>query len=140
MGGKLDRKFRRKYRLILSREDGYLLLTTIYVLLASTIFFSSIIHIVSSQMLQYRQYSHAYQAKAALQMSKNILQDELVKQGDIQTGVVHTSNGDVVITSESSDGLIHYYFEIASQQGIIYRDELIHKENKILETTENISE
>ena len=126
--------------MILSREDGYLLLTTIYVLLASTIFFSSIIHIVSSQMIQYRQYSYAYQAKAALQMSKNILQDELVKQGDIQTGVVHTSNGDVVITSNSTDGIIHYYFEITSQQGIIYRDELIHKENKILETTENISE
>lgn len=90
-------------------------------------------------MLQYRQYSHAYQAKAALQMSKNILQDELVKQGDIQTGVVHTSNGDVVITSESSDGLIHYYFEIASQQGIIYRDELVLKENKMLETLENAS-
>ena len=91
-------------------------------------------------MLQYRQYSHAYQAKSALQMSKNILQDELVKQGDIQTGVVHTSNGDVIITSNSTDGIIHYYFEITSQQGIIYRDELIHKENKILETTENISE
>lgn len=90
-------------------------------------------------MLQYRQYSHAYQAKAALQMSKNILQDELVKQGDIQTGVVHTSNGDVVITSESSDGLIHYYFEIASQQGVIYRDELVLKENKMLETLENAS-
>lgn len=90
-------------------------------------------------MLQYRQYSHAYQAKSALQMSKNILQDELVKQGDIQTGVVHTSNGDVVITSESSDGLIHYYFEIASQQGIIYRDELVLKENKMLETLENAS-
>ena len=91
-------------------------------------------------MLQYRQYSHAYQAKSALQMSKNILQDELVKQGDIQTGVVHTSKGDVIITSNSTDGIIHYYFEITSQQGIIYRDELIHKENKILETTENISE
>lgn len=90
-------------------------------------------------MLQYRQYSHAYQAKATLQMSKNILQDELVKQGDIQTGVVHTSNGDVVITSESSDGLIHYYFEIASQQGVIYRDELVLKENKMLETLENAS-
>ena len=126
--------------MILSREDGYLLLTTIYVLLASTIFFSSIIHIVSSQMLQYRQYSHAYQAKSALQMSKNLLQNELVKQRNIQTGVVHTSKGDVIITSNSTDGIIHYYFEITSQQGIIYRDELIHKENKILETTENISE
>ena len=140
MGGKLDRKFRRKFRLIFSREDGYLLLTTIYVLLASTIFFSSMIHIVSSQMIQYRQYSHAYQAKSALQMSKNILQNELVKQRNIQTGVVHTSKGDVIITSNSTDGIIHYYFEITSQQGIIYRDELIHKENKILETTENISE
>ncbi|HZK47451.1 MAG TPA: hypothetical protein VFC64_05885 [Atopostipes sp.] len=136
----MDRKFRRKYRLILSREDGYLLLTTIYVLLASTIFFSSMIHIVSSQMIQYRQYSHAYQAKSALQMSKNLLQNELVKQRNIQTGVVHTSKGDVIITSNSTDGIIHYYFEITSQQGIIYRDELIHKENKILETTENISE
>ena len=126
--------------MILSREDGYLLLTTIYVLLASTIFFSSMIHIVSSQMIQYRQYSHAYQAKSALQMSKNILQNELVKQRNIQTGVVHTSKGDVIITSNSTDGIIHYYFEITSQQGIIYRDELIHKENKILETTENISE
>ena len=126
--------------MILSREDGYLLLTTIYILLASTIFFSSIIHIVSSQMIQYRQYSHAYQAKSALQMSKNLLQNELVKQRNIQTGVVHTSKGDVIITSNSTDGIIHYYFEITSQQGIIYRDELIHKENKILETTENISE
>ena len=126
--------------MILSREDGYLLLTTIYVLLASTIFFSSMIHIVSSQMIQYRQYSHAYQAKSALQMSKNLLQNELVKQRNIQTGVVHTSKGDVIITSNSTDGIIHYYFEITSQQGIIYRDELIHKENKILETTENISE
>lgn len=98
------------------------------------------IHIVSSQMIQYRQYSHAYQAKSALQMSKNLLQNELVKQRNIQTGVVHTSNGDVIITSNSTDGIIHYYFEITSQQGIIYRDELIHKENKILETTENISE
>ena len=139
MGGKLGRKFKRKCRLILSREGGYLLLTTIYVLLASTIFFSSIIHIVSSQMMQYRQYSHAYQAKSALKMSKVMLQDELVKQGDILTGVVHTSNGDVIITSESSDGLIHYYFEIASQQGVTYRDEIVLKENKMLETLENAS-
>ena len=140
MGGKLGRKFKRKCRLILSREGGYLLLTTIYVLLASTIFFSSIIHIVSSQMMQYRQYSHAYQAKSALKMSKVMLQDELVKQGDILTGVVHTSNGDVVITSESSDGLIHYYFEIASQQGVTYRDEIVLKENKMLETLEDASD
>ena len=140
MGGKLGRKFKRKCRLILSREGGYLLLTTIYVLLASTIFFSSIIHIVSSQMMQYRQYSHAYQAKSALQMSKVMLQDELVKQGDILTGVVHTSNGDVIITSESSDGLIHYYFEIASQQGVTYRDEIVLKENKMLETLEDASD
>ena len=140
MGGKLGRKFKRKCRLILSREGGYLLLTTIYVLLASTIFFSSIIHIVSSQMMQYRQYSHAYQAKSALKMSKVMLQDELVKQGDILTGVVHTSNGDVIITSESSDGLIHYYFEIASQQGVTYRDEIVLKENKMLETLEDASD
>ena len=140
MGGKLGRKFKRKCRLILSREGGYLLLTTIYVLLASTIFFSSIIHIVSSQMMQYRQYSHAYHAKSALKMSKVMLQDELVKQGDILTGVVHTSNGDVIITSESSDGLIHYYFEIASQQGVTYRDEIVLKENKMLETLEDASD
>lgn len=116
----------------LAAEDGYLLLTTLFFLIVSVIFTTSMIRISSSHILQYNQLSHTYQAKAAINISKSRLLKEIDKNVYPQTGVIKTSNGEVFITNRQTEDVIHYHFELAYKNGVTYRDDLIVQKSSIL--------
>lgn len=113
MGGQLDgggRNKRSRRRHQLKSEKGYLLISTLFFLMFSGLFAQSMIKIVGNQMIQFRQISSAYQAKSALNMSKELLRQEINKNDIPNGGTINTSMGPVIIKREERKE--EYTFEL----------------------------
>lgn len=82
-----------------TKEDGYLLVTTLLLLILSGLFLQATIHIYSNQIIQFKQFSSAYEYKAILNMGEIKLR-EFVKQeneGEPIEGTIETSLGPIKI-------------------------------------------
>lgn len=95
MGKKLEKRRQRRIRLVsFQAEEGYLMLSTLFLLVLTGIFLQSAINISANYIIQLNQLSMAYQAKTALNMSERILHDyitehsnELPEQGELSSSV-----------------------------------------------------
>lgn len=90
-------------------------------------------------MVQYNQLSHSYQAKAAINISKNLLEKEIENNIYPQSGVVQTSIGEVSITHNEVKDMIHYYFKMDYKNGVTYRDEMIVRKKPVVENEEPLT-
>lgn len=89
---KIGEKIKRNSPKIKS-EKGYLLLSTLFMLILSGIITQSIIKISTNHIIQLNQLSDNYQAKTALNMAENMLHchilngNQLLKKGKIVSSV-----------------------------------------------------
>lgn len=120
MGGELEagRNYRKKLINIRS-EKGYLMLSTLYLLILTGIFSQSIIKTSANYIIQLNQISSTYQAKAALNMSERVLKDYIVDNdyelpekvklsssiGDIKGIKISDDEYELVITQENGNQL-----------------------------------
>lgn len=79
------------------KQQGYLLISTIFLLFFTALFSQSMIRISASQLVQLQQVATAYQAKTALNISEKILMDYIANNGLPNRGEINTSNGIVKI-------------------------------------------
>lgn len=102
----------------LSDEDGYLLISTLFFLVFAGLFSHSIIKISSYQIIQLRQYSSAYKAKGALNMSEELLINYIEENDAIPSiGRIKTSVGDIEMVKESDDKFI---IKLTLKNGVQY--------------------
>jgi len=120
----LDRGRGNRKRINLASNKGYLLLSTLYFLVLSGLFSSSIIQVSGNHIIQLKQLATGYEAKSALNMSKQILEEE-IQTNDIPTeGVVETSLGDVSIAREETDDIYTFTLTLTTTSGTKYSDDL----------------
>lgn len=83
MGRKLgkNRQFRKELTSLKS-EEGYLMLSTLFLLVLTGLFLQGVIKISTNHIIQLNQISSAYQAKTALNMSERILKDYILENSD----------------------------------------------------------
>lgn len=102
-----------------TNEDGYMLVTTLLLLILSGLFLQATIHIYSNQIIQFKQFSSAYEYKAALNIAETVLKEiiEDEKEGQPVEGTIETSLGSVKIEkiTEDSNRLTIY-----TQEGGVY--------------------
>jgi len=117
--GRVNRK-----RINLASNKGYLLVSTLFFLVLSGLFSSSIIQVSGNHIIQLKQLATSYEAKSALNMSKQILAKE-IKNSEIPTeGVVETSLGDVSIAREETDDIYTFTLTLTTTSGTKYSDDL----------------
>lgn len=119
MGRKLERRDRKRHLIsMVNDENGYLLISTLLFLIFSGLFSHSIIKISTHQIVQLRQYSSAYQAKGALNMSEELLYKYILENEDTpSSGRIKTSAGDIEMVKESDDKFI---FKLTLKNGVQY--------------------
>lgn len=119
MGRKLERRDRKRHLIsMVNDENGYLLISTLFFLIFSGLFSHSIIKISTHQIVQLRQYSSAYQAKGALNMSEELLYKYILENEDTpSSGRIKTSAGDIEMVKESDDKFI---LKLTLKNGVQY--------------------
>ncbi len=119
MGGELGR---RKLK-IGSNEQGYLLITTLYILIFSGLFSHSVIKISVHQMVQLNQLSMGYLAKGTLNMGEDLLKNYIEEQDTLpEQGEIKTSNGQITITKTSTN---EYKLELKTKEGYSFKKSVI---------------
>lgn len=108
----------------LKGNQGYVLISTLFFLLLSGLFSHSIIQLSSNYLLQLRQVSSAYEAKAALNMSASLLQKEFKEGKHPSEGNIRTSAGQVHITSVEQAEQINYTLQLTKGNGEIFEKEV----------------
>lgn len=145
----MGRRDKRRYlnKLKFRSEHGYLLVSTLYFVVFSALFTQSMIKIASNQMMQLNQLSHSYQAKAALNIGKELLKQQTDEGAYPLSGKVKTSIGVIDITQVEAVNGISYHLLLTSEFGTTYKDYIFFEEIDLNETpqvfeesTENISQ
>lgn len=92
------RKF-TKESMNLQSEKGYLMLSTLYLLILTGIFSQSIIKTSANYIIQLNQISSAYQTKVAVNMTERILKDYIVENNYElpETGKISSSIGNIEV-------------------------------------------
>lgn len=99
MAGK---KRNKKEILCLKSEQGYLMLTTLFLLMLSGIMTQSLIKISTNHIIQLNEISASYEAKAALNVAENLLNEQLKEDNhNIQKGKIVASCGEIIIEKQS---------------------------------------
>lgn len=85
-------------------EHGYLLMSTLFFLVFTGLFTQMLIKISGNHIIQLRQFSEAYQAKAALNMSESILKQYIESNKEApEKGKITTSIGLVNLQKRSEE-------------------------------------
>ena len=130
MGEKLDR---RTFRVNIRNEEGYLLISTLFFLLFSSIFTASMIRISGNQILQYNQLTIAYESKAALNMAENLLLEYVNEHGPVKEGSVQTSIGEINLSVVDESKGITYLLTLEGDTGYNYSKEILYVIEPFLE-------
>lgn len=89
---------------IWTSEQGYLMISTLFVLLLAGIITQSFIKISTNHLLQLNEIAATYQAKASLNMAEQIVRDQLDDTNQIiQSGKIITSQGEILIEKQAED-------------------------------------
>lgn len=130
MGEKLDR---RTFRVNIRNEEGYLLISTLFFLLFSSIFTASMIRISGNQILQYNQLTISYESKAALNMAENLLLEYVNEHGPVKEGSVQTSIGEINLSVVDESKGITYLLTLEGDTGYNYSKEILYVIEPFLE-------
>jgi hypothetical protein len=90
----------------------------------SGLFSQSMIKIAGNQIIQYRQISTAYEAKSALNMSKQLLRREVEEKSPPENGSITTSVGTVKIEQEENEESFIIALTLMTNSGAEYSDSL----------------
>lgn len=90
----------------------------------SGLFSQSMIKISGNQIMQFRQIYTAYEAKSALNMSKNLLKKQVEEDQYPMVGSIHTSIGTVSIDGEEKAEEIIFTLTLTTDTGTQYSDKL----------------
>lgn len=103
----------------LRSEKGYVMLSTLFLLVLTGIFLQSVIKISANYIIQLNQLSTAYQAKTALNMSEKILGDYIIENNDTFPEQVEllSSVGKIMITKNRNDS---YDATITQPNGVAF--------------------
>lgn len=106
-----------------TNEDGYMLVTTLLLLILSGLFLQATIHIYSNQIIQFKQFSSSYEYKAALNIAETVLKEivEDEKEGQPVEGIIETSLGPVKIEKVTEDSNC---LTIYTQEGGVYSKDI----------------
>lgn len=101
MGGKLERRKLMDFQ----SENGYLMLTTLFMLILSGIFTHGMIKISANHLIQLHQLSSTYQAKAALNMGETLLNEYIISRDYKlpERAIISTSIGEVQIIKKTAN-------------------------------------
>lgn len=105
-------------------NDGYVLISTLFFLLLSGLFSYSVIQVSSNYVIQLRQVSMAYEAKAALNMSEELLKHQLEGKSNPIDGTISTSVGQVKVTGKKQDKKIISQLILVKENGTTYKKEV----------------
>ncbi|MFO8068433.1 MAG: hypothetical protein R6U02_00315 [Alkalibacterium sp.] len=81
-------------------DEGSLLLSTFHLLLFISFLILSLTAILQHQMMQLQLISQAYEAKALIEVSEELLRERLDRE-DVETGTIYFSEGRVDISKET---------------------------------------
>ncbi|MDZ7834856.1 MAG: hypothetical protein U5K84_05495 [Alkalibacterium sp.] len=81
-------------------EEGSILLSTFHLLLFLTFLILALTTVVQNQVMQLRQISHSYEARALIALSEDRLKERL-EWHEVETGMIAYSTGNVEIIRES---------------------------------------
>ena len=84
-------------------EKGYLLLSTIFLLILSSVMMQGMISISRNHIIQLNQLSTSYQAKAALHTAEMNVKTELAKnKGKLESGEINSSVGKIQVMKKTN--------------------------------------
>lgn len=116
-----EKQSRRKL-VSFTSEKGYLMLSTLFLLVLTGIFLQSVIKISANNIIQLNQISSAYQAKAALNMSERILKDHIVANNELPRKVeLSSSIGNIQIVKNTGNS---YKAVITHENGVQFSKEI----------------
>jgi len=81
-------------------EEGSILLSTFHLLLFLTFLILALTTVVQNQVMQLRQISHSYEARALIALSEDKLREKLESQ-EVESGTIAYSTGNVEIIREA---------------------------------------
>lgn len=140
----MDRELGRRVKERFSEENGYLLVSTLFFLIFSGLFSHSVMQLASNNLIQLNQLSNAYQAKAVLEMSANLLNNEIEKNHYPEQGQIDTSIGSVEMSRKEVGEEYHYKFLLSDKNDMTYiKDvyvEIVENEEETEQTEEVIEE
>jgi len=96
----------------------------LFFLVLSGLFSGSIIQVSGNHIIQLKQLATAYEAKSALNMSKQILNEEIKTNEIPKKAAVDTSLGDVSIVREETDEVYTFTLTLTTTAGTEYSDNL----------------
>lgn len=115
---------RIRMKKIMNEDKGYVLISTLFFLMLSGLFSQSMIQISSNYVIQLRQVSTAYEAKAALTMCGEIVVKEQEGQSKPVKGTISTSVGEVNIQSKKQAEQIISQLTLIKENGDVYTKEV----------------
>lgn len=107
----------------MKESDGYVLVSTLFFLLLSGLFAQSIIQISSNYVIQLRQVSSGYEAKAALNMCEELIVQKHEGARSVK-GTISTSAGVVNVQSKKQADQIIYQLKLVKENGDNYKKEV----------------
>ncbi len=108
----------------MTESDGYVLVSTLFFLMLSGLFAQSIIQISSNYVIQLRQVSIGYEAKAALNMCEELIVQKHEEETPSIKGTISTSVGVVDVQSKKQTDQIIYQLTLVKENGDIYKKEV----------------
>ena len=108
----------------LKSERGYLLISTLFFLIFSGLFSQSIIKISGNHIIQLQQISSAYQAKTALNMSKELLKQKTELEEIPEKGSMTTSLGTILIKRRETATEYIFTLTLTTNSEAQYSDQL----------------
>lgn len=93
----------------LKNEEGYLLLTVLYILLFVTLVLSLATYIMSNQLTYAKDTVKAYQVRAALNLVARSIQEELDQGREVVAGQIRLSSGTATV-NQIEKGLYELHF------------------------------
>lgn len=100
------------------------MVSTLFFVLFSALFAQSMIKIVSTQMIQLNQLTNSYQAKAALNMGKRILIQEIEEHSYPSSGEIYTSIGRIEMSQQEIGNGRWYELTLITKTSMIYTDRI----------------
>lgn len=110
---------------IRKETDGYVLISTLFFLILSGFFSHSAIQVSSNYVIQLRQVGMGYEAKAALNMSEELLVHELEGRSEPVEGTIFTSVGQVNIKGKKQANQIVTQLSLIKESGDTYKKEIV---------------
>lgn len=130
------KKMTKKQIFCWKSEQGYLMLTTLFILMLSGIMTQSLIKISTNHIIQLNEISASYEARAALNVAENILKEQL-KDTDqsVQKGKIVTSHGEIHVEKQSD---LKYHLFLTTAENKTYNKDINIQLTPLIEIEENI--